>query len=290
MSQLQQKTITEQEFKGRDFTGEDLRGVTFIKCKFERCYFNNMDLKGVHFEICEGYQVTFDHADLTNCKFNRGSFLCSSFIETQIINAHLKGTNFCESNLSGCKFCGSEINSIDISKCSLNLASFENTKIDCITYLPVRRIPYLRKLRFFRKGQIQVNQININGNKFLDFYDFCISERRKDRFFQSANNAYPLIRPFAIIFLILFGLLTDFGQSLSRWIICACGMILAYGVIAWLQYGIAFENALYYSTRSFFTFDNLDTSMQLLFLSESIIGYFMLGALISLLTTKLSIQ
>ena len=274
----------------RDFTNAQFGSKIFDKCTFRNCRFDGMDLSGVTFKVCTAEDVSFDGSNLKGATFNRGSFSNCNFNNSILCDSNFKGTNFSGSKFIRARFDGSDINNINIARCNLNLASFENTKIDCIEYKPTRKIPYLRGLKLFRKGQLQSNTISINGNKYLEFYDYCISERRKDRFVNSTNNAHPIVRPFAVVLLALFGVLTIFGQSFARWTICTLGLISVYALFAVIEADDTFADALVASLRSFFAFENIDGSMQYVFLSESIIGYFMLGTLISLLTTKLTIN
>ena len=287
---MNEKKITGIHYKNHNFTDETIEGVTFFDCTFEKCMFTQQNLKGVKFEVCKGNYVSFRGADLTDSTFDKGFFINSDFTDANFQSANLRATRFTGSLFIGCRFDYAQINSIDISRCNLHLSSFENTKIDKIIFLPARSIPKLRGLNFFKQRDLQANNISINGNKFSDFYDYCVSERRKDRFFKRVNESPAGIRQLAIIFLILFGFFTDYGQSFKRWSYCTMAMILFYAAIDSIKNCISFTDTLIKSIRCFFAFNAIEGNMEWFYLSESIVGYFMLGALISLLTAKLSLD
>ena len=144
--------------------------------------FTQQNLKGVKFEVCKGNYVSFRGVDLTDSTFDKGFFINSDFTDANFQSANLRATRFTGSLFIGCRFDYAQINSIDISRCNLHLSSFENTKIDKIIFLPARSIPKLRGLNFFKR----------------------------------VNESPAGIRQLAIIFLILFGFFSDYGQSFKR--------------------------------------------------------------------------
>ena len=278
-----------QNFKGCDFSNRELIGVKFVLCEFDDTLFLNANLSDAQFIRCRASgPVVFDGANMRGCKIESSHFQNSKFNRVNLSYSHITGSSFAKSSLLSCNFNEAEIDDLDISLCNLHLASFVNAQISSLNYYPVRPIPYMRGLKPFRKTAIQQNTIFINGNKHLGFTEYCNSELRKDKFFTSVNKTNPLYHPMAVLFLLLFGLLTDFGQSFARWTICTIGIIVVFALFPLLLDAGVFETSIKDSMLAFFGMGIRESSW--LYIIESIVGYFMLGALISLLTSKLSID
>lgn len=280
-----------EQISNMDYSEMDMSGHVFKSCSFTDVNFRKANLKGCEFFNCKHWNnVSFEEADLSGCIFhqcviNNIDFTRAVFRNSQIINSDLSG-----SSLHAVKLNGSRINGLTVHGCNMNLASFEETEICGMDYLPVRKIPYMRGIRLFKSRTLQSNTIFISGNQHLEFYDYCMYERRKDKFFMNVNKTVWPLRPFAILFLFLFGLLTDFGQSFKRWSACTLAIITVYIVLPMLKCGMGIYDATMASLLAFFGFGEIPGGYDLFYVSESIVGYFMLGALISLLTSKLSIN
>lgn len=280
-----------EHFSERDFSEMDLSGRVFKSCSFTDVTFRNANLRGCEFFNCKHFDnVSFEGADMTGCTIRQCVIEKADFSCADMRNSHLLNLDVSGSSLYAVKFNGSHINGLTVHKCNMNLASFEDTEIDGIDYSPVRKIPFMRGIRLFRAGALQSNTIFISGNQHLEFYDYCMYERRKDKFFRNVNKTGWPLRPFAIIFLFLFGLLTDFGQSFGRWSVCTLAIIAVYAVLPVIRCEVNLYEAILSSLLGFFGFGELPGGYDFFYVSESIVGYFMLGALISLLTSKLSIN
>ena len=276
---------------GEDFSGKDLSGAEFKKCTFSDVNFKGANVRGARFISCKNTgELSFERADMRGVELHRCTFRSVSFKSAALLDATICNTDLSGSRLIACRFNGSFIDGLNVSRCNMNMATFLDTQIMAIEYMPVRHMPYMRGLRPFRRTQIQHNTIFINGNQHLEFAAYCNSEARKDRFFSTANSLNPLLHPFAYIILALFGLLTDFGQSFSRWLLCVVAIVAFFAVGAMFLYGTDLSESVLNSMLAFFGFGEIRGGYTYPFVIESVVGYFMLGMLISLLTTKLSID
>lgn len=288
---MEKKEYLSECLNGSDFSEQDLTNVIFKKCKFKNVRFKNTILKNAQFISCDKIEnLSFENADMTGCTIHLCKFPDSIFKNTNLSNSSIKGSDFSSSSLLGTRFNGSIIDGLDISKCNLNMASFLDTQIGTINYLPTRPLPYFRGIRIFHSNYLIRNSIFINGNQHLEFTEYCNSELRKDRFFASANRQKGPIRIMAIILLVLFGILTDFGQSFGRWFTCVICILGACTLIPLYTYGLQIGDAIQNSILAFFGFGEINIGYNAFYVTESAIGYFMLGILISLITTKLSIN
>lgn len=275
----------------KDFSGQDLTGYVFRSCTFVETTFKDAIMRNCTFLNCSvGEHVSFERADMTGCMIKQCRFNNADFTKAVMTSSKILNSDFSGSSLYAAKFNGSYISGLVLNECNMNLASFENTEITAVDFLPQRKIPYMRGIKLFKKGSLQNNTIFMSGNQHTEFYDYCLYERRKDRFFNSVNKVGLPLRPFAILFLFLFGLFTDFGQSFKRWSFCTFSIIVAYMAVPMIQEERLFSEAALSSLLAFFGFGEIPFGYDFFYVSESIIGYFMLGALISLLTSKLSIN
>lgn len=287
-------SVANREFQGKNLQGGDwscldLSGVKFIRCNLSDATFRGAKLSHAQFVSCTADRpVSFEEAEMTGVVMRQCRFRHALFRSANLSNAKISTTNLSGSNLLGCRFNGAFIDGLNISNCNLNMTSFINTQITSIDYLPVKHIPFMRGLRFFRRTAIRHNCIFINRNQHLKFTAYCNSEVRKDRFFTSVDGFHPLVRPFALMLLALFGLTTNFGQSFTRWLLCTSFFIALFGMLYRWLYDVCVPDAAVGSVLAFFGFGRIVDSATVLYAVESVTGYFMLGILISLLTSKLS--
>lgn len=285
------KVISCATIANQDYSGKDFSGLVFRSCTFTNVIFKNAILKDCEFYNCYTEEkVSFEGADMTGCTLHNVVMDNTDFTKAILVNSNIINADLSKSSLHAVKFNGSHINGLKVGGCNMNMASFENTEIANLDYSPVRHQPYMKGINIFVKGNLHNNTIFISGNQHTDFYDYCLYERRKDKFFNSVNKTSLPIRPFAVLFLLLFGLFTDFGQSFRRWTVCTIGIIVFYALVPILKCGAALYDAFLASLLAFFGFGEIPFGYDFFYVGESVIGYFMLGALISLLTNKLSIN
>lgn len=280
-----------RNFRGDDFSGQNLSGAKFIRCSFADVTFREADLRGAAFISCKAHgPLSFESANMDgvvmkHCVFPKAWFKKARLQRATICNCDLRGAN-----LLACRLNRSLVDGLDISRCNLNLASFIDTQLLSVNFRPVRRIPFLRGVRFFKRTPVHLNTIFTNNNRHDEFTSYCLSEMRKDRFFTGVNKLPGIVRAPGLLMLALFGLITDFGQSFSRWFFCALLLMTGFTFLFMCAYESPLADAVTASLVSFFGFGISLEVPSLLYIAESIAGYFMLGILVSLLTTKLSIN
>lgn len=294
------KAYIAQNLTNKNFDGSDLKGVRFEGCTLSGTTFCKSNLSNTTFYHCKSsieLSPNFEGANLEGSRFELCDFQNSSFKDAEFINATILNSKLIGSNLKGCRFNGSRIEGLNISGCELHLASFIDAQILSIEYKPFVRIGLLRGHSLFKKSNQIFRTIFIKANEHLEFSNFCRDESRKDYFFSMANQKYHFKRILALIGVLLFGILTNYGTSFSRWILCSISIIILYAIL--LRSFCINDDIIWHiksSLTSFFDFGSAATvlspsspvEVQFLLISESILGYFMLGVLISLFTSKIN--
>ncbi len=285
MSEPTQRYIS-KNFSHRDFSGQDLRGCYFLDCTFDDTCFIGADLQGATLIKCHGYGVVFTTAKLRQVVFENCRFPFSDFTQADFTDSDIRGLDLHGSVLSGCRFNQSRIDDLNIRRCELGMASFLDSQIFSVDYIPHMAPRGMRHLHFFRKGHLYHNQIFINGNQHLQFSKFCRDEASKERLFTRVDNLPAFLHQIGYITLFLFGIVSDFGQSFMRWLLFVAGIVAVFACILYFQYGLTLSTSFGESLRIFFSLD-VSPHDSLVYILESVTGYFMLGILIALLTNKI---
>ncbi|GEM_PF-5720855 len=278
------------DLRGKMFRGYILINYSFINCDLSGVSFGKSNLQSVVFEDCysiEDSPPDFESAKLSsvtirNCKFPNARFYDADINSGSTIeNLILTG-----GQLGRCKFNDSTISDLHIENCHLNQASFIGSQIRSIHYRPIKRICPLRGLKLINGNNQQFRTIFINGNSHLEFADFCKLERRKDKLYSSIRGAKWIVYPISLLIVYLFGILTNYGTSFKRWFLCSALVILTFSVVAYFIRGFSSLKSIYVSIAAFFNF-TANGVLPKEFLIETVIGYFMLAIMISLVTSKI---
>ena len=281
---------TDKNLIHTNFNGQNLAGVVFVKCDLTDVSFVNTDLTGAFFNNCKGEGVIFSGANMQGVRMENCTFPFSNFEHVNLFNSSLVSVNISYSALTGCRFNKSLIDNLTIVGCEMSMTSFIDTQLFSVEYLPTLPQGFMRGIGLFVPGKMRHNQIFINGNNHLAFADYCRREALIERLYSSVEEDHTwVIRPIKIVCLGLFGLVSDYGQSFSRWFLLLLMIVSGFAVLFHWQLGLALMPSFNISLHAFFSLD-LDQITQLtssLFLLESITGYFMLGVLVSLLTNKI---
>lgn len=272
-----------------DFSHQDLTGAKFTNCNLEAASFEGAILNDAVFNHCTGRGITFNHAEMRHVKIDNCDFRNSWFEDTNLFDSQIKTLNVEGSSLMGCRMNKSKIDGLNVAHCYMNMASLLDTQILSISYQPALKTKFMRNIHPLIPGRLHHNNIFINGNHHLEFAAFCRQESIKERLFTNVDCLKPWLRPLGVAALWTFGLVSDFGQSFGRWMLFVSVLILCFALMLVLQQSIPFATAFEESLRTFFGLD-LTPSNNLLYLIEAITGYFMLGVLISLLTSKLQLN
>ncbi|MBO6517412.1 MAG: pentapeptide repeat-containing protein [Bacteroidia bacterium] len=276
----------------RDFRSKDLSECVFEGANLSGSSFTHAKLKHTRFKNCycsEDAPVDFEWVDFSESTIEECRFPRSIFRNAQIISCKITYLELTEGNLIGCRFDNSLIEGLNISCAQLHLSSFVDSRIVSIEYKPTIQFPELRGLSFIEQRTPMQRTIFINHNSHLGFTEFCHKEARKDRLYSNFSNRYQLVNAVLLFFLLAYGLLTDYGTSVGRWFLCSLAIQVVFAfVLLFYNPILNIATSLWYSVKCFFNVGIVPNEIREFLAVESIIGYFMLGILISLLTSKLT--
>lgn len=251
---LQNAVLTDCFCFASDFTGANLDGVDFHRAHLEKANFSGNDLSALNLS---GSNLT--RANLANCNIQSANAQDARLLEANIQHANLAGT--------------------DIKGADLRSANLAHSKADGIQY----------------NRQTKFRGIRLEG---------CYGSRRFRRsaedqdFIEEFKQAHPT-------YYWIWMVLTDCGRSLVRVVAWSLALSIAFGLIYYTlgesSFHIGNENGLkwnlfttlYYSVVTFTTlgFGDITPSTPIaaaIVMVEVVIGYVMLGILISILATKVA--
>lgn len=280
---LKNSNLSSTKFENTDLSWTNFRSVIANKSNFLRCEINNSNLEMSIFENssfhnCNMKQSIFTLSNLKITLFNkvnlsRSSFVSANLSHSTLEHAKLQKTTFINSNLSNSNLMGANIKNADLRGANLNSTD-------------VHLIKYNRKT-LYRGIRVETTYGSPLFKRFAQDQDF-IEEFRSTKF----------RRPIYFLWLIF----SDCGKSISLWAFWSILLAILFGLkyyslgaqafdIAHLDWNYA--STIYYSIVTFTTLgfgDIVPITIEAAYwvMGEVIVGYVMLGGLISILASKLA--
>jgi uncharacterized protein YjbI with pentapeptide repeats len=322
---LSQEDLHKKDLKGFDFSGvnldkADLSGSLLDRANLSSAHLNNSNLSNASLDHANLSHAHLDRANLAFAHLEnavllfaslkkadlRGAFLRKAAVEDAVLrnanlsHAHLEDAVLAFSDCSNVDFVnaflnGANLTGVNLEKANVSLISFDRnilwTAIRKARFNPVklwrRRMDLLLDTTIRCKGVHAACYGSQRFAAFLRGQDFLeeMLETRKGRFICS-----------------VWWLLADCGRSFLRWGFWSCMIVFLFGMIySFLGVGnfhlttISFNlgSMMYFSVVTFSTLGFGDVIPQTpiaLFLTglEVFTGYFMMGGLISIFSTKLA--
>jgi hypothetical protein len=256
-------------FQITDFREAVLEGAIFEKANFEKANLSEVnsekaDFKGSNFEKANLSLGNFREADFTEASMEGATFAKAQFEKAYLIFANFKSANFYQTNLKGA---------------SLQHANFDETEVIEMKY---NRSTQCRGIRVGRcHGSQQFNRFA----KDQDFLEEFKSKGKKE-----------------LIIYYTWLTVADCGRTPWRWIFWSVLLALYFGLnfffmgpqafkLDYLEWN--FSSMIYYSVVTFTTlgFGDIKPLTNIAawwVMAEVIVGYIMLGGLISILATILA--
>lgn len=293
-SVLEDVNLCDSDLSNSDIVNADWRGVLLRNSDL-----SNVDLRetsllqgpfsqGAHKDIsriCDCSGANFSRADLSKTDFTKGILS-----KTDFTDAILKGANFCNATLIGANFINSNMENTDfsnailidsnVSGASLTNTNFNNSNITGIEY----------------SGSLKKSEyIKFRGLRVENSYGSPVFKR----FSQDQDYLYEYKKQNPLIFNLWY-YSSMCGKSMGLWMFWSFLIALLFGVV----YSNFISSDLNMSTESFFTpyyfsivtfttlgFGDIAPNSlvgQLWVTLEVVIGYVMLGGLISIFSNKLA--
>ncbi|QDV09500.1 Secreted effector protein pipB2 [Planctomycetes bacterium Poly30] len=295
------------DLAGYDFSGCDLRGVDFTGAHLADAIFVEADLTGAILDDVHAESADFSRARLSGASLRRGHFSHARFSgaqlvdadataafmdEVEFVGASVRGTVFAVARLQATRWneadlTGADLRRADLSRADLAEVTVHHARFDDADLSGAR----LSRVAGFRRASwlgVDAAALDRRGACFV--HDF-IEDQNFLTEYRSQGPAYEWTYR-------LWWLTSDCGRSVTRWGICS-GVLAALFAFAYTQVGIDYghhETALsplYFSVVTLTTLGFGDAvpatlAAQAIVMCEVVIGYVMLGGLLSLISNKLS--
>lgn len=309
-------------FEDIDFKKLKLKliGVDFSGCDFYGCNFDEQNLKYTNFEKCPIYKSSFNKAKLENSIFNKASLIGSQFNEATMTSMQCKNTNivkceFKKTIMNRSNFAKSKFNSTELKRADLNLSNLTQAKfIDSnLSEAKLERVSIQETLFY---------NIDVNKETSFLFSNLkkaeWVNNRSLIREFEEKQYIHDLYIYYRdnntmLRLLDIWKYTSNYGKDIKRWIFCSIGVILFFSSFFFLdhiiscfcgtsplysflcceiipRFDIKYQtllSPLYFSAVTFTTLGfgdivPINAAGQLLVMLEVIIGYVMLGGLVSI--------
>ncbi|MDX2457239.1 MAG: pentapeptide repeat-containing protein [Gammaproteobacteria bacterium] len=296
-----------EDLSGLDLSGLDLSGADLSRANLSNSKLVNARLAGaVLYEAdltgCELLSADLTEANLGSCSAAGAGFESANLTNATMFSAQLKGATFTKAvlrgadmrraNLQDTRIREADISDVDLTRCKMQSADLEGSCVDKATLMDADLChSRLRGL----KGYASANWIgaDVHGVNFTGAYltRRTIMDQNYLHEFRTQSRAN------AVIYWIWW-VTSDCGRSFLRWGAC---IFLLLGLFAVLFNFVAIDygqyptalSSLYYSVVTLTTLgygDVLPTSIaaQVLAMIEVVIGYVMLGGLLSIFANKMA--
>ena len=294
------------DLRGRDLRDTDLRGLTFDRADLRGVKLNGADLSGaslrdVELDDAELIGACLDRADFSDSRLRRvvfghsslrgATFFDADLTEASLTNADLTDADFRASTLDRARLIQTDLRNADLTHASLRDADLEGARLTGAT---------------FRGADIRgIHLRSASGFDDVDWIDVIVGDTGFDgahltrRVILDQNYLHEFRnrdRMHAVIYEV-WRATSDCGRSFVRWGlltgVMATAFAIAYTMVA-IDYG-EYETALsplYFSIVTLTTLGYGDalpasTAAQVLVLAEVIIGYVMLGGVLSIFANRM---
>ena len=285
------------DFSGADLTGTNLSGARLFKAKFtnallmnadlSKCELTGADLTNANLENANASQAGFGMACLKEVRMFRTNLQSATLTKADVSGADLRCTclreaRIREADLTGADLTGADLREADLALCNVARGNFKEVDM---------RGARLRAIEGFEKAEwigVDIRDINFAGaytmRRFVVDQNYLKEFRDRSRF---ATALYWL-----------WWVTSDCGRSLSRWCFWITLQLIAFALLfkyVGLDYGDhpTVFSPFYYSVVTLTTLgygDIVPSSVagQVIAMIEVIIGYVMLGGLLSIFSNKMA--
>lgn len=290
------KDLSGKDFSGSDFTGADLSKARLTGSILQRCQFRGTklagtnlvgaDLTGSDFTECEAQRAIFGQCELENSIFFGADLSGSTFSGSNLTGADLRaaemeGIRLLDTTLTMVDFSRSRMRRADLTGASVSQATFQEADLSEAT---------LRGLRDYNEAD-WVNTA-INGIEFSGAYLVrrCIMDQNYLYEFRNSDRSHEILYQ-------IWRATSDCGRSFVRWGFLTAVVAAVFGIL-FTQVDVDYGDhqtvlsPLYFSVVTLTTLgygDVLPASLaaQILVLIEVVVGYVMLGGVLSIFATRM---
>ena len=293
MSTQYNKVYSNDDLKGLNLTGTDLRNCLFETCNLSNTVFESCDLSGSKFERCVSDENTFtsfckakcQNTEWIGCRLTESNFNNADLSSSEFRTTRISGSNCRDSHWDDCR-----LDDVDFSMVDFDLASFRNVKVLRVKFKPALVTGTRHFLRLLKQSKTAKHTIFTSGTELSPFIEYCSREYRLSLLLLEIEQLGFFSKLPRILFASIIGLVSDFGHSLKRWMASSlllisifAGYFSIYKSYVFSDYTSAWHHALlhFINQGQFGAATNGPVQTAL-----NVLGYFMLGILISIITNR----
>jgi len=295
------------DLRGIDLTGFDLSGADFSRANLSNAHLFKANLQGAILidAILDGAEMSganFSNAMMEGVKARRAGFGMANFTSANMFKCNLEGSTLSLANFDGCDLRNSRlmnvrlreavVTNVDFTNADLRNADMSLTKVTGASFANAdMREARLRLIDGFDKASwigVDIRNVNFAGAYRLRRY---VHDQNFIKEFRASGKVAAFVY-------YLWWISSDCGRSMFRW--CFWIMFQTF-FFAWVftffevDYGPHFSvlSPLYFSVITLTTLGYGDvipasTGAQLVAMVEVILGYVMLGGLLSIFSNKIA--
>jgi uncharacterized protein YjbI with pentapeptide repeats len=272
---------------GANLMGANLKGTILFEANLDHTDFSMANLQGAQLDSAVGRHVGFAGADLTGASLIAATLPESALTratlhDAALVRSDLTGSRFREADLTRANFTGAGLGGVDMAGATMVDAVFNEADM---------RGAALSATRGFEQAQwigTDMRDINFTGAYLLRRW--AMDQNYLDEFRRQSRFHAGLYR--------VWWATSDCGRSLGRWACVVLALTLAFAglyTLVDLDYG-SYEtwlSPMYYSVVTMTTLgygDVLPATLgaQIMCMAEVVIGYIMLGGLLSIFSNKMA--
>ena len=286
------------DLSGKIYRNADLEGAILFKANLRGADLSNANLANAELTGADLTDANLEGANLTNAGLGMAVLENARLFSATLVNATLSGANLegadlrrvvledarvCETNLTSTDFTGATLVKSDFTGSCVEKASFIDADM---------RGANLHGVTGYEKalwGGVDLRDVNFSGAYML--HRFARDQNYIKEFRERSRYTKFLYY--------LWWITSDCGRSISRWVVLICIVALLYAglyTLVEIDYGAQAETwftPLYYSIVTMTSLgygDVLPLSLgaQALAVSQVLLGYIMLGGLLSIFSNKLA--
>lgn len=304
------------DLSGADLRNLDLQGINLANANLERTNFAHADLRHANLAsanlggVCLAF-TDLDHsilayanltdADLRAANLNRASLEDANLSYANLTHASLEGASLAYANLTRANLTDTDLIGVNLQAANLDGANVATVKYD--TNIAGKIFKNSRgSVRYLRQKKLDLildTTVRCRGVNAAT----CYGSQRFKLFLQDQDYLEEFLETaWGRRICFLWWLSADCGRSLFRWAGWSVTIAFVYAVIYYLlgedSFSASFleinlRNMIYYSVVTFTTLGFGDitpktTRAAMIVMTEVIIGYIMLGGLITIFASKLA--
>jgi hypothetical protein len=298
--------LSNAELNNANLSSMNLRNVNFSRASMKGADFANSDMTGATFALADLEKALFlfsilEDADMRGANLRKASLEDANLTRADLSQANLEGAIIAHAN---CR----NVDLVDANLTGANMtgANLESAKISSVTYDRKIFFKTLKKVKFSPMGMWEKRYDLLLGTtcrcKGVHTAS-CYGSQRFRFFLEDQDYLEELLetrlgKPIVFIWWIL----ADCGRSMMRWAGWSLLFVLIFALVFWKMGAQHFSvvnlpfnlmTTVYYSMVTFTTLGFGDVAPKtnlaaMLVTIEVIIGYIMLGGLISIFSNKLA--